>query len=387
LKEIYLDNAATSFPKAPGVSESMCAYINNIGCNINRGAYSSSYGAEETVFETRELICKLFNFQKPENVIFSKNITESLNVIIKGLFKQGDHIIVSSMEHNAVMRPLNSMVSRGIEYSKVQCNILGELNIEALIKEIKPNTKAIIITSASNVCGTIMPLKEIGQVAKKNNIYFIIDSAQGAGFIPMNYQSLGADIIAFTGHKGLLGPQGIGGFIINDELAALVNPLIEGGTGSLSEEEVQPPYMPDKFEAGTLNIPGIFGLNASLKYLLSTGVDTIREKELFLTQKFIEEVKNIPGAKLIGIPSINNRTAVISIEFTSDTIDNGIIAHYLSNDYGIMTRCGLHCAPSAHKTLGTFPNGTVRFSFGHNNTLEEVEYTIESINKCIKQFA
>lgn len=386
MKEIYLDNAATSFPKAPGVSESMCNYINNIGCNINRGAYSSSYGAEETVFETRELICNLFNFQKPENVIFNKNITESLNVIIKGLFKAGDHIIVSSMEHNAVMRPLNSIRKKGIEYSKVPCNELGEINIEDIIKYIKPNTKAIITTAASNVCGTMMPLIKIGQIAKVHNIYFIIDSAQGAGFMPMDYQSLGADIIAFTGHKGLLGPQGIGGFVINDELASLVNPLIEGGTGSFSEEEVQPPYMPDKFEAGTLNIPGIFGLNASLKYLLSTGVDTIREKELFLTNRFIEEVKNIPRAELVGIPSINNRTAVVSIDFTSANIDNGIIAHCLSEDYGIMTRCGLHCAPSAHKTLGTFPEGTVRFSFGHNNTMGEVKYTIESIDKCIKLY-
>lgn len=384
MKQIYLDNAATAFPKAPGVAESMCNYITNIGCNINRGAYSSSYSAEEIVFETRELICNVFNFNKPENVIFTKNITESLNIIIKGLFKTGDHVIVSSMEHNAVMRPLSSVLKNGVEFSRVQCNNLGELDILHITQHIKPNTKAIIMTAASNVCGTILPLYEIGQVCKKHNLYFIIDSAQGAGFIDLNFNSLCADVIAFTGHKGLLGPQGIGGFITNDRLATLISPLIEGGTGSLSEEEIQPSYMPDKFEAGTPNVPGIFGLNASLKYLLSTGINIIREKELYLTDLFIKKLKNIPAAKLIGIPTIKDRTAVVSLDFTPSNLDNGLISHYLSKNYGIMTRCGLHCAPSAHKTLGTFPSGTVRFSFSHSNSKEDILYTINSINKCIK---
>lgn len=386
MKQIYLDNAATSFPKAPGVAESMCNYINNIGCNINRGAYSSSYSAEKTVFETREHICNLFSFNKPENVIFTKNITESLNVIIKGLLKTGDHIIVSSMEHNAVMRPLNSILKNGIEFSRVQCNILGEIDILDIKASIKPNTKAIIMTAASNVCGTILPLYKIGQICREHNLYFIIDSAQGAGFIDLNFNSLCADIIAFTGHKGLLGPQGIGGFIMTDKLATLIDPLIEGGTGSLSQQEIQPSYMPDKFEAGTPNIPGIFGLNASLKYLLETGINAIREKELYLTELFINEVKNIPTVKLIGIPTCKERTAVVSLDFIGSDMDNGIISHQLSKDYGIMTRCGLHCAPSAHMTLGTFPSGTVRFSFSHSNSKEEVIYTIDAISKCIKNY-
>jgi len=386
MKQIYLDNAATAFPKAPGVAESMCNYITNIGCNVNRGAYSNSYSAEKIVFETRELICNLFSFNKPENVIFNKNITESLNTIIKGLFKTGDHVIVSSMEHNAVMRPLNSILKKGIEFSRVQCNSLGELNILDVISNIKPNTKAIIMTAASNVCGTILPLHKIGQICKDNNFYFIIDSAQGAGFMDLNFNSLCADIIAFTGHKGLLGPQGIGGFITNDKLATLIEPLIEGGTGSLSEQEIQPYYMPDKFEAGTPNIPGIFGLNASLKYLLATGINNIREKELYFTELFINEIKNIPTVQFIGIPTIEHRTATVSLDFTGSDLDNGIISHHLSKDYGIMTRCGLHCAPSAHKTLGTFPSGTVRFSFSHSNSKEDVLYTIDAINKCISDY-
>ncbi|MGH4125394.1 MAG: aminotransferase class V-fold PLP-dependent enzyme [Clostridium sp.] len=386
MKQIYLDNAATAFPKAPGVAESICDYITNIGCNVNRGAYSSSYSAEKIVFETRELICKLFSFDKPENVIFNKNITESLNTIIKGLFKTGDHVIVSSMEHNAVMRPLNSILKNGVEFSRVQCNNLGELDVLDIAESIKPTTKAIIMTAASNVCGTVLPLYKVGQICKKHNLYFIIDSAQGAGFMDLNFNLLCADIIAFTGHKGLLGPQGVGGFITTDKLATLIEPLIEGGTGSLSEEEIQPIYMPDKFEAGTPNIPGIFGLNASLKYLLDTGIDTIREKELYLTELFIKELKNIPKVKLIGIPTIKERTAVVSLDLTHSDLDNGIMSHHLSKDYGIMTRCGLHCAPSAHKTLGTFPSGTVRFSFSHSNSKEDVLYTINSINKCMKIF-
>ena len=386
MKQIYLDNAATSFPKAPGVAESMCNYITNIGCNVNRGAYSSSYSAEKIVFETREHICELFSFNKPENVIFNKNITESLNTIIKGLFKTGDHVIVSSMEHNAVMRPLNSIIKNGVEFSRVQCSSLGELDISDILKAIKPNTVAIIMTAASNVCGTIMPLHKIGQICKEHKLYFIIDSAQGAGFMDLNFNTLCADIIAFTGHKGLLGPQGLGGFITTDKLATIMNPLIEGGTGSLSEQEIQPTYMPDKFEAGTPNIPGIFGLNASLKYLISTGISNIREKELYLTELFIKEIKNMVTIKLIGLPTIKGRTAVVSLDLTPSDLDNGIISHHLSKDYGIMTRCGLHCAPSAHKTLGTFPNGTIRFSFSHSNSKEDVSYTIDAINKCIKDY-
>ena len=271
MKSLYLDNGATAFPKAPGVAESMSNYLLNIGCNVNRGAYESSFEAENIVFETRELICQLFNFPKSENVIFTKNITESLNLLIKGLIKPGDHVIVSSMEHNAVMRPLNNLVNKGVELSRVSCDKLGELNPEDIIEHIKPNTKAVVMTHASNVCGTILDLKRVGSICKEKGLYFIIDTAQTAGFLDIDYKELNADAIAFTGHKGLLGPQGMGGAIISDELVSVLDTFIEGGTGSLSEKEVQPEYMPDKFEAGTLNIPGIYGLNASLKYILKIG--------------------------------------------------------------------------------------------------------------------
>ncbi|MDD2401149.1 MAG: aminotransferase class V-fold PLP-dependent enzyme [Clostridia bacterium] len=378
---IYLDHAATSFPKAPGVAAHMNNYLVNIGSNVNRGSYNSSFSAANTVYETRELICKLFNFDKPDNVVFTKNITESLNVLIKGLLKTGDHVLVSSMEHNAVMRPLNSTLKNGIEISRVPCDNLGCLSLETVEKMIKPNTKAVIMTHASNVCGTILPLEEIGNICKKKNICFIIDCAQTAGFLDLDFVKLNADALAFTGHKGLLGPQGIGGFIINDNLAKKLEPLIEGGTGSVSEQEIQPQYLPDKFEAGTPNLPGIYGLNAALKYILQKEVKNIRKTELSLTKLFIQSVKKVKGIKLIGSENITERTAIVSLDFPGH--DNADISHQLAKDFNIMTRCGLHCAPSAHKTLGTFPQGTVRFSFSQFNNKKEVKLTVNAIKSCL----
>ena len=377
MRNVYLDNGATSYPKAPGVAESMAEYILNVGTNVNRGAYSSSFKAENTVYETRELLCELFHFNKPENVIFTKNITESMNVLLKGLLKENDHAVVSSMEHNAVMRPLNKL--NKVEYTKVICNEKGELNIEDVKKTIKDNTKAIIMTHASNVCGTVLDLEKVGQVCKKHNLFFIIDSAQTAGFQDIDFQKFNADAIGFTGHKGLLGPQGIGGFIVNDRINNEMTTFIEGGTGSLSDTEIQPDYMPDKFEAGTLNIPGIYGLNASLKYLLKNGVKNIREKEIYLLSRFIDGILNIENIKLIGKTTTLDRTGILSIDFINN--DNGIVSHELSKEYDIMTRSGMHCAPSAHKTLGTFPKGTVRFSVSHFTTMEEIDYAIDCINK------
>lgn len=382
MKYTYLDNGATSYPKAPGVAENMSDYILNIGTNVGRGAYDLSYKAENIVYETRELICQLFNFNKPENVIFTKNITESMNVLIKGLLKEGDHVIVSSMEHNAVMRPLNSLKDK-VEFTKAKCNILGELEIENVISSIKPNTKAIIMSHASNVCGTILELEKVGQICKDNNIFFIIDSAQTAGFLDIDFKKLNADAIGFTGHKSLLGPQGIGGFIVNDKMVNEMNTLIEGGTGSLSDSEIQPDYMPDKFESGTLNIPGIYGLHTSLKYLLDYGLNNIREYEIQLLDKFLEGISKINYIKPIGKRTSNGRSAVVSIDFIHN--DNGLVAHELSKEYNIMTRSGLHCAPSAHKTLGTFPQGTVRFSLSHFTTLKEIEYSIDSINNIVNK--
>lgn len=382
MKRIYCDNGATSYPKAPFVGETVLDYINNIGCNVNRGVYSTSFKAENTVYETRELICDLFNFKTAENVVFTQNITTSLNVVLKGLLREGDNVVVSSMEHNAVMRPLTSMKQRGVTITKVNADILGEISIEDIENAISENTKAIVMTHASNVCGTVLPIRKIGELCKKYNKIFIVDSAQTAGVLDIDIKRDNIDILCFTGHKGLLGPQGIGGFLIKEELVERVSPLIEGGTGSLSELEVQPTYMPDKFESGTPNVPGIFGLNASLNYLLKTGLESIYNKEIDLTSRFIEKIMNIDEKLLIGKKDIVDRTAVVSLDFKD--LDNGIVCHNLDKDYGISTRSGLHCAPSAHKTLNTFPRGTVRFSFGHFNSYEDIDYVIDSINKIYK---
>lgn len=379
MERVYLDNGATSYPKAPGVGDMMKHYIDSVGCNIKRSGYESSYCAEEVVLDTREMLCNLFNFKNVDNVIFTMNITQSLNFLIKGLLKPGDHCIVTSMEHNAVMRPLTQLSNSGVQFSRVPCALDGSLDPDKVRDYIKPTTKAVVMTHASNVCGTILPIEKVGEICKENKLSFIVDTAQTAGIIDIDFERANIDALAFTGHKGLLGPQGTGGFLISDTLANSMESLITGGTGSLSDSEDVPPFMPDKFESGTPNIPGIFGLNAALKYIEKEGIKNIREKELYLADMLLNGIKNISGTRIAGLDTTDGRVAVVSIDFLNK--DNAEIAYYLDKNYGIVTRCGLHCAPSAHKTLGTFPHGTVRFSFSHFNTEEEVKYTLSAVNK------
>nr|WP_303740721.1 aminotransferase class V-fold PLP-dependent enzyme [Lutispora saccharofermentans] len=376
-----MDNGATSYPKAPGVAHAMINYIENIGSNINRGGYKSAYSTAEVVLDARERLCSLFGYSNSKNVIFTQNITQSLNFIIKGLLKPGDHCIVTSMEHNAVMRPVMQLHKKGVEYTKVKCDIQGKLNPNDILECIKDNTKAVIMTHASNVCGTIMPISEVGELCRQNSIKFIVDSAQTAGAVEIDMKKMNIDALAFTGHKGLLGPQGIGGFIITDEMADLMEPLISGGTGSMSDSEEIPPFMPDKFECGTINIPGIFGLNEALKYIEKEGIENIRKAEMELTGLFINGIKALEGVRLAGLDGIEGRTAVVSIDCEGK--DNAEVSYLLDKDFGIMTRCGLHCAPSAHKTLDTFPQGTVRFSFSHFNTEKEIIYALDALNKIL----
>ncbi len=382
MKEVYLDNSATSYPKAPGVADAVKDYIENVGDNINRSGYGGIFSGEEMVFSTRELLCDLFNFQKPENVIFTMNITQGLNFLIKGILKDNDHCIVSSLEHNAVMRPLGQLAAKGVEFSRVMADECGRLDPRDILLQIKDNTKALIINHASNVCGTILPLADLGDICRKKDIIFIVDAAQTAGALAIDWPTIKADALAFTGHKSLLGPQGTGGFLISDRLAESIDPLISGGTGSLSEHEIQPEYMPDKFEAGTMNLPGLAGLHAALKYIAKTRIDTIREKEEELTEILLQGFADIKGVRLLGLPESDGRMPAISIDCFNN--DNAQIAHSLDKFYGIRTRCGLHCAPSAHKTLGTFPHGTIRFSPGYFNTKKEMDYAITSLDKVLK---
>ena len=379
---IYLDNASTTFPKAPTVATAMSDYITNRGININRGSYALAYDVEDIIYTTRQRLHPLFNGHDPAHVIFTQNVTMSLNMVIKGLLKAGDHVLVSSMEHNAVMRPLTQLLDKGIAFDTIPCDPTGSIQIESIEPLIRPNTVALIINHASNVCGTIQPLESIGPICKTHNLQFIVDAAQTAGVIPIDVKACHIDALCFTGHKGLLGPQGIGGIILTKEMAQNLTPLIAGGTGSFSHLETMPTHMPDAFEAGTLNLPGIIGLNEGLAYIESQGMDNIHNHELALTQAFLEGLQSIDGINIVGKQNIQDRTAVVSI--TIDGMDPANIAYELESTYHIMTRVGLHCAPRAHQTLRTYPEGTVRFSFGYANTHKDVESALSALHRIVK---
>ena len=379
---IYLDNASTSFPKAPTVATAMSDYITNRGININRGSYALAYDVEDIIYTTRQRLNTLFNGHDPSHVIFTQNVTMSLNMVIKGLLKSGDHVLVSSMEHNAVMRPLTQLLDKGITFDTIPCDSTGFIQMDSIEPLIRPNTVALIINHASNVCGTIQPLESIGPICKAHNLQFIVDAAQTAGVIPIDVKACHIDALCFTGHKGLLGPQGIGGIILTKEMAQTLTPLIAGGTGSFSHLETLPTHMPDAFESGTLNLPGIIGLNEGLAYIESQGMENIHNHELVLTQSFLEGLQSIDGINIVGKQNIQDRTAVVSI--TIDGMDPASIAYELEYTYHIMTRVGLHCAPRAHQTLGTYPEGTVRFSFGYANTHEDVVSALSALHRILK---
>ena len=385
MNRIYLDQASTSFPKAPGVAQAMMDYLTKNGVNVNRGCYSSAYSAEEVIYETRQLLAELFHFSKCKNVIFTPNVTTSLNFILKGFLKPGDHILVSAMEHNAVMRPVVQLASLGISFDRIPCRTDGSMILEKVEELIRPETKAIVTLHASNVCGTRMPLDALGEICQRHQLYFVVDSAQTAGIVPINMDKMHIDALAFTGHKGLRGPQGTGGFLVSQELAEQMEPLISGGTGSVSHTEEIPDFMPDRFESGTPNLPGIYGLHEALLYLKTHSLQAINEKELSLTGYFLEQLQALDDTgrhiRIIGKKDLTDRNAVVSIQ--TPEIDMSQVAWQLDNEYGVMTRVGLHCAPNAHKTLGTYPAGTIRFSFGPENTKNELDFAIQGLKKIL----
>ncbi|MER1993100.1 MAG: aminotransferase class V-fold PLP-dependent enzyme [Eubacteriales bacterium] len=380
MQKIYLDQASTSFPKAPGTAEAVSRFITECGCNIARGGYAGAYSAEELVFDTRTLVKRLFGGGDEKNAVFTENVTESLNILLKGFLRPGDHVLVSSMEHNAVMRPLVQLEKKGVRFTRVPCAADGSMDPADAEALIEPATKAVVMLHASNVCGTVLPVAEIGAICRTHGIRFILDAAQTAGVLPVGMDDTGADAIAFTGHKGLLGPQGTGGILIRDDLAAETEPLIAGGTGSISHTEEIPDFLPDRFEAGTLNLPGIAGLNAALSWLASRPAGSILAHELKLTERFLrkmEELEEEGHIRIIGKHDIKDRTGVVSIvPLHRDPAEVGFL---LDDRYGIATRVGLHCAPAAHRTLGTWPTGTVRFSFGIFNTEAETDEAAEAV--------
>lgn len=395
MKQIYLDNASTTFPKPREVAEAVYQYMTGVGSNIGRGGYTSAYAAEEAVFSTRQLLCDFFGGEDAKNVVFTKNVTESLNVFIRGLLHSGDHVLVSAMEHNAVMRPLQLLgrelepgeeaPADAISFTRIPCDREGNLQLEYLPKLVQPRTKAIIMTHASNVCGTLLPIDKVGEFCQQRGIFFIVDSAQSAGIFPINMQQLHIDALAFTGHKGLLGPQGIGGFILREHLVKQVEPLLVGGTGSMSHTERTPQFMPDKFEAGTLNLPGIMGLAAGVTWLKQQGLDCLREHEQALTEQLLAGLQALEQQgllRIVGRKNLTQRTSVVSIAGTQ--LDIAMLAHKLNAEYGIATRVGLHCAPNAHKTLGTYPTGTLRFSMGWHNTETEIATALNALKEVLR---
>ena len=383
MNKIYLDQASTSFPKAPSVAQAVYDYLAGSAVNVNRGGYRAAYSVEEQIFETREQLLKLFHFTsgKGKNVIFTENITASLNVLLKGLLKPGDHVLVTAMEHNAVMRPLVQLEKHGISFDRIPCASDGSLLLDRAAALLRPETKLVVCLHASNVCGTVMPAQEIGNFCKEHELLFILDTAQTAGTIDIDMEKYHIDALAFTGHKGLRGPQGTGGFLIRNELASQIEPLLSGGTGSVSHTEEVPSFLPDRFEPGTPNIPGILGLHAALCDLEQTDMDKLHQHELELTQYFINGLMQMDPSestlRAIGKHNTIERTSVVSVQ-TLQT-DMARVAYEMDDTYGIMTRVGLHCAPSAHKTLGTYPEGTIRFSFGPENTHHEVDLALHAL--------
>ncbi len=372
---IYLDNAATSFPKAPGVSERMRYYLDCVGASVNRGVYAPAQEAELETLGLREKLCTFFHHPEPVRVLLTAGATAALNLAIKGSLHPGSRVLVSAMEHNAIMRPL---VQLGADFTRVPCDAAGRLDLDALERSLRERPDMLILNHASNVSGTVQDAKTVGKLCKQYDIPFVLDAAQSAGHIPVDFEEFSLSALAVPAHKGLLGPQGIGALLVTQAFAAQLSPLIAGGTGSMSDSEELPPYLPDRFESGTPNLPGIYGWSASMDYVNKIGLSSLRAHELALTKRFLDGLRGLPHLRLAGTWEPDARVGVISVDFLA--MDNAEAADRLEREFGILTRCGLHCAPSAHKTLGTFPQGTVRFSLGYRTTPEDVDAALAALS-------
>ena len=373
---IYFDNAATSFPKAPGVSDAMKFYLDSVGASINRGVYASAQEAGLKTLILREQLCGFFHHSDPNHAILTAGNTASLNFVIKGFLQSGDHVLVSSLEHNAVMRPLKQL---GIDFDRVPCDAEGFLDLNAAEALLRPNTKLFVLNHASNVSGTVQDAKAVGTLCKLHNLPLVLDAAQSAGHIPVDFDEFSLSALTVPAHKGLLGPQGIGALLLAPEFAQKLSPLFAGGTGSMSDSEELPRYLPDRFEPGTPNLPGIYGWSASIDYVNQVGLAALREHEITLTKRFLDGLDGISGLRLVGTRELSRRVGVIAVDFLR--MDNAEAADRLEREYEILTRCGMHCAPSAHRALGTFPQGVVRFSVGYRTTEAEVDCALRAIKE------
>ncbi len=377
---IYFDNAATSWPKPPGVAEAMVQFMREVGANPGRSGHRLSVEAARVVYAAREAVAALFHAPDPLRVVFGLNATEALNLALRGLLRPGDHVITSSMEHNSVMRPLRALEREGVELTVVPCSPEGFLDPADVVAAIRPNTVLVALNHASNVVGSLLPVGEVGRIARRCGLLFLVDAAQTGGAYPVDVQAECIDLLAFTGHKSLYGPTGTGGLIVGERVdVARMTPLKRGGTGSRSEHEEQPDFLPDAYESGTANAVGLAGLEAGVRWVLEQGVEAIRAHEAALTQRLIDGLRAIPGVTVYGGLDAARQTPTVSFNIAGK--EPSEVGQRLDEEYDVMCRVGLHCAPAAHRTLGTYPDGTVRFGLGAFNTAEEIDIALAAVSK------
>ena len=385
-KILYFDNAATSFPKPEEVIQAMLHFSRMIGASPGRSSHRLAIEAGRIVFEARERISQLFGVKDSSRVVLGLNATEGINQGLKGLLRAGDHVITSSMEHNSVMRPLRAMVEEGLDLTVVPCSPEGSLNPQDVKKAIRPNTRMVVLNHASNVVGTLQPLDDLGNICREKNVLFFVDAAQSAGAIPIDMEQEKIDLLAFTGHKALFGPQGTGGLIIGERVDEKeLIPMKRGGTGSRSELEEQPDFLPDLCESGTPNTVGIAGLRAGLDFVLREGVAKIRFHEMKITEKLLQGLLAIPGVVLYGPRDARKQLSTVS--FNIRGIESSEVGLKLDEEFGILCRVGLHCSPASHRTIGTFPQGTVRFGLSYFNREEEVEESLQAVGRIARREA
>lgn len=376
---IYLDNAATTFQKPKEVVEAVSEALLSLG-NSGRGAHGASLDASRVIYDTRRLLSQLFHGGDPSRIAFTANSTESLNMAVEGLFEPGDHVITTAMEHNSVLRPLYRLKERGLQLTIVPADKLGRINQQDLEDAVLENTKGIVITHASNLTGNLNDLESVGRICRKKKLLLVVDASQTAGVFPIDMESMGIDVLCFTGHKGLLGPQGTGGICVREGL--FIRPLLVGGSGVKSYSKTHPAEMPEALEAGTLNGHGIAGLHGALRYIMGIGTETILNRELMLMRQFYDGVRSLPGVTVYGDfseESLRRRAPIVALNIRD--YDSGEVADELAESYGIYTRAGAHCAPLMHQALGTASQGAVRFSMSHFNKEEEIEEAIHAVRE------
>lgn len=373
---IYFDCAATTLQKPPAVAQAVMQAMETFG-NPGRGVHGAALDAARTVFEARQALSDLFGAEDPTRIAFTANATQSLNTAIKGLIRPADHVITTALEHNSVLRPLYEMEASGAELTIVPCDPSGNIRYEDIKNAVRENTRAIVCTHASNLTGNTLDIARIGETACRHKLLFIVDASQTAGVFPIDVRRMQIDVLCFTGHKGLLGPQGTGGLYVRPGVA--ISPLLSGGSGVKTYSKMHPAEMPEALEAGTLNAHGIAGLAAALRYIRETGMDIIHEKEQALMRAFYHGAKDIPGVTIYGDFSAQERCAIVSLNVRD--YDSALVSDALFDQYGIATRPGAHCAPLMHEALGTVSQGAVRFSFSHFNTMKEIDAAIRALRE------